>query len=145
MVKSLFVAVSLFLLAGTSLAAEFPASQLCVHEKCLGGINYCAVRYSYGTVSDSKAIDNNRYLVPQNTTMTEGFKGTCVPNRFPASPEFPASKLCIHAKCLGPTNYCVVRYSYGTIKAGVIDNKRYLVPQDTTMTESFNGTCVSNA
>ncbi|KAF9979920.1 hypothetical protein BGZ75_009073, partial [Mortierella antarctica] len=131
--------VGTLMLACTALAsADFPATELCIHADCVGFVNYCVERYSYVKVDDAGTIDSKLYLVPQDTTKTESFNGNCAP----FEGDIPFSQYCIHEECLGPVSYCDVRYSYVDDKtAGNVDSRKYLVPQDTTMTESFNGKC----
>ncbi|KAG0071995.1 hypothetical protein BGZ92_004143 [Podila epicladia] len=55
------------------------ASKLCIHNDCIGGTNYCVIRYSYVKIIDSAGdVDSVRYVVPQNVPMTEAFNGKCI-------------------------------------------------------------------
>ncbi|KAF9559477.1 hypothetical protein EC968_006601 [Mortierella alpina] len=61
----------------SALDIDISASQLCIHEKCFGSSSYCAVRYSYVTVSDARNIDSTRYLIPTDSGVGDTFKGKC--------------------------------------------------------------------
>ncbi|KAF9274386.1 hypothetical protein BGZ74_004404, partial [Mortierella antarctica] len=75
-----FIIASLAILAEVALATELEmsTSQFCIHNDCLSGTNYCVIRYSYVKISTSGDVGSVKYVIPQDTPMTQAFNGKCI-------------------------------------------------------------------